>query len=132
MGRLKLLRFGLGAPELFCSDAVSPRSSGSGFENSLRDIAARHGLAYLVSPQVGELWRTLVMLRPGYLQEGRWVGYSGLRSASFAAYLNPELLDQSEKQSLYWEQCVGYPGLQLQVMRAEAVKVRYQTEKKFE
>ena len=67
MGKLKLLRFGLGYPELFMAETVSKRGHGDGFENSLRNIASNKGLPYLVSPQIGEFWRTLVILKEGLL-----------------------------------------------------------------
>ncbi len=40
MGKLKLLYFGCGAPELFLTDIVHLRGKGDGFENSLRNIAS--------------------------------------------------------------------------------------------
>lgn len=132
MGRLKLLHFGLGAPELFASEAVNPRGQGDGFENTLRNIASNKGLAYLVSPQIGEFWKTMVLLKPTYLQQSKWSGYKRLKNSSFKALLNFEVLDKSNEEVEDWEECVGYPGIKLLMPRSLKIKVRYQSERKYE
>ena len=53
MGRLKLLNFGFGFPELYLTDNVVKKGKGEHFANSLRNVATKKGLAYLVSPQIG-------------------------------------------------------------------------------
>ena len=88
MGRLKILHYGFGAPELFASETVAKKGNGDGFENSLRNLAAHNGLAYLTSPQIGLFWKTLVMLRKQYLVESKWEGYKKLKNSYFGAYLN--------------------------------------------
>jgi hypothetical protein len=64
------------------------RGLGDGFENSLRNLASHNGLAYLVSPQIGALWKTLVMLKRPYLKEHKWSGYKNLKNSHFGAFLN--------------------------------------------
>lgn len=102
MGRLKLLHFGFGAPELFIATQVSLRSAADGFENSLRNIASHEGLAYLVSPQVGELWNALVMLKNTHLKENKWNNYRNLKNGHFNAYLNFKIRDWSTEEVDIW------------------------------
>ena len=64
------------------------RGKGDGFENTLRNIASHKGLAYLVPPQVGAFWKTLVMLKKPSLKQSKWSGYKNLKNSSFAAFLN--------------------------------------------
>ena len=66
MGRLKVLHFGFGAPDLFLVQKVAMKTNADGFENNLRNIASHQGLSYLVSPQIGAFWRILVMLKRPY------------------------------------------------------------------
>ena len=77
---------------------MSLRTNGDGFENSLRNIASNKGLAYLVSPQVGEFYRTLVMLRPPYLKESQWSGYKNIKNSHFRALMNLVIADKSTKE----------------------------------
>ena len=95
MGRLKLLHFGFGAPELFITSQVSIRSAGDGFENSLRNIASHEGIPYLVSPQIGELWKVLVMLKNTHLKENKWNNYKNQKNSNYNAYLNFKIQDWS-------------------------------------
>jgi hypothetical protein len=118
MGRLKLLHFGFGAPELFITSQISIRSAGDGFENSLRNIASHEGIAYLVSPQIGELWKTLVMLKNTHLKENKWNNYKNLKNSNYNAYLNFTIQDWSTEEVDVWEECVGYPGIKLLMKRS--------------
>lgn len=95
MGRLKVLHFGFGAPDLFLIQKVAMKTNADGFENNLRNIASHQGLSYLVSPQIGAFWRILVMLKRPYLKDTKWQGYKNLRNSSFSAFINFEVYDKS-------------------------------------
>ena len=72
------------------------------------------------------------MLKPDRIRMDKWNGYKNVRNGHYKAYLNVEVTDWSEKQRSVWEEFSGYPGLRLKMVRSEKVKVKYETEKKFE
>ena len=72
------------------------------------------------------------MLNSNLLKHNKWEGYFNLKNHSFEAYLNLEITDRSNSEVEDWEECFGYPGVQLLMRRAEKVRIKYDTEKKYE
>ena len=95
MGKLKLLKFGLGFPELYLTSPVTQKGYGQGFQNALKNVASNKGLAYLVSPQIGQFWRVMVLLKNNYLKENQWESYKNMKNNHFRTFINMCVLDRS-------------------------------------
>jgi len=73
----------------------------------------------LAAPQVGKPWRLFIV-------DGTELGEDYPDCADFKrTFINPELLEESEKTCTYSEGCLSLPGISENVVRPESVKIRY-------
>lgn len=73
----------------------------------------------LAAPQVGKPWRLFVI-------DGTELAEDYPECADFKrAFINPEVLEDSEETCSYSEGCLSLPGISENVVRPESVKMRY-------
>ena len=73
----------------------------------------------LAAPQIGKPWRLFVV-------DGSELAEDYPECKGFKkVFINPEIIDQSEKQCTYSEGCLSLPGISENVVRPESVTVRY-------